>query len=553
MTRDPESGKDGSTKNDAATKKDGVTGNVFHGPAPFQLGDRNVQINHIHQAPPQRRPLVLTGAAVTTRHELAAAIRRDWAAARRQFFEGAATAGAPSDGWLGLLSWLRELDGLTAEDLTTQIELIDHRLRDQALPADLKLLHLLGWLDPAGEAVWRGTPVTVEALSEALRIGRIRESGPEWELYRDLCEGGLLDALARFTVLSALRGTQQAWNEVWESWRRLAARIPGLPSEAREWAGSGARGLLLAALLPYPQTTVWLRAACEHVPPPATGEIEWYDWLRERDGGPDTPIGWLVRTDFTAYAAAQAEAMRLQAAADLQNQRMAAVLDHAAALRDREWADYERRRLSPTARLEAVGRATLWLGAWGAATIPVPWVIWGWAEPDIAATVSWYLVALTLAAYAGWVPQVLRLGAAYRPPLHRVRECAEEARADRGSVRRGLIRAGGVAGAVLILGVLVHDVGVVVTTILVVPLLAVAFHFARIGALHDWADEHRERLRDYRSGRPDAGGIPQSIIQGVRSPSPGVRADAYREFLRQFTGLGHSGQDEGRDNGRRDR
>ncbi|WP_169982894.1 hypothetical protein [Microbispora sp. H10836] len=541
MTRDAESGRDG------------VSGNVFHGPAPFQLGDRNVQINHIHHPAPQRRPLVLAGAAVTTREELAAAVRLDWAAARRQFFEGAGTTGTPSDGWLGLLAWLHELDGLTADDLTAQIELVDHRLRDDGLPADLKLLHLLGWLDPQGEAVWRGTVVTPQSLSEACRIGRLGESGPEWELYRDLCDGGLLEALAGFTGLSALRGTQRAWDEAWHSWRRLAARVPGLPPEAREWAESGARGLLLAALLPYPESRTWLRAGCERVTPPPTGEIGWYDWLRARDGGSDTPVGWLVRADFTAFAAAQAEQQRHQAAVDRQNQRISTALDAASTLRDRQWADYERRRLSPSARSGAAVRAALWLGAWGAATIPVPWIMWGWARPDIAATVSWYVIALTLAAYAGRLPRVVQLGAAYQPPLRRVRAWAEEARTDRASVRRGLIRAGSVVGAVLILGVLVHDIGAVATTVLLVPLLAAAFYFARIGALHDWADEHRERLRDYQSRRAGSGGLPQNIARDVRSPSARLRADAYNAYIRQFTGLDHSGKDEDRDNGRRDR
>ncbi|GAA4205713.1 hypothetical protein [Microbispora amethystogenes] len=532
MSRDSESGGDG------------VSGNIFHGPAPFQLGDRNVQINHIHQATPHRRPLVLAGATLSTREELAAVIRRDWAAARRQFFEGAAATGAPSDGWLGLLAWLRDLGGLTADDLTAQIELIDHRLRDDALPADLKVLHLLGWLDPEGEPVWRGTVVTPESLSEACRIGRLEESGPEWEFYRDLCEGGLLDALSRFSRLRALRGTQQAWDEVWGSWQRLAAQVPGLPPEAREWAANGARGLLLAALLPYPEARTWLRAGRESVTPPPTGEIEWYDWLRARDGGPDTPVGWLVRADFAAFAAAQAEQRRRQAEADRQNQRIRTALDSASALRQRQWADYESSRLSPAARLEAVVRATLWLGAWGAATIPVPWIMWGWIRADIAATLSWYLVALTLAAYAGWLPKVLRLGAAYQPPLQRVREWAEEARADRERTRRGLFRAGSVVGFVLVFGVLLNDVGDILTTILLMPLLGAAFHFARIGAIHDWADDHRERLRDHRSRRAGAGDIPQHIAEGVRSPSAKVRADAYRAFMRQFTGLDHSEKDE---------
>ncbi|WP_405088881.1 hypothetical protein [Microbispora sp. NBC_01389] len=528
-----------------------MSGNVFHGPAPFQLGDRNVQINHIHQPAPQRRRLVLAGVAVTTREELAAAIRGNWAAARRQFFEGAVATGAASDGWLSLLAWLHELDGLTADDLTAQIELIDHRLRDDRLPADLKLLHLLGWLDPKGEAVWRGTVVTPESLSEACRIGRLGEGGPEWELYRDLCEGGLLDALSRFTALSALRGTQRAWDEVWASWRRLAVQVPGLPPEAREWAGSGARGLLLAALLPYAEARTWLRTGRESVTPPPTGEIEWYDWLRARHGGSDTPVGWLVRADFAAFAAAQAEQRRRQAEADRQIQRTRTALDSASALRQRQWADYEGRRLSPAARLEAVVRATLWLGAWGAATIPVAWIMWGWVRPDIAARLSWYLVTLTLAAYAGWLPRVIRLGAAYQPPLRRVRAWAEEARADRGRTRRGLFRAGLVVGFVLVFGVLLHDVGVILTTILLMPLLGAAFHFARKGAIDDWADDHRERLRDHQSRRAGAGDIPQHIAEGVRSPSARVRADAYHAFMRQFTGLDRGGKDDAdRENGR---
>ncbi|MBE3009065.1 hypothetical protein IL992_07645 [Microbispora sp. NEAU-D428] len=47
---------------------------------------------------------------------------------------------------------------------------------------------------------------------------------------------------------------------------------------------------------------------------------------------------------------------------------MVTALDSASALRDRQWADYESRRLPPTARLGAVVRAALWLGAWGSAT-----------------------------------------------------------------------------------------------------------------------------------------------------------------------------------------
>ncbi|MBX6168512.1 MAG: hypothetical protein IRY84_12855 [Thermobispora bispora] len=97
---------------------------------------------------------------------------------------------------------------------------------------------------------------------------------------------------------------------------------------------------------------------------------------------------------------------------------------------------------------------------------------------------------------------------------------------------------------------LVHDVGVIVTTVLFTPVLAAAFYFALIGALRDWDDEHRERLRDYTSRRAGSGNLPRHIVEGVASPSPAVRAQAYQAFIRQFTGLDdRDGTD--RDNGRR--
>lgn len=519
--------------------EDGVSGNTFRGPASFQVGDHNVQNIHFHQPGPRHGPLVLAGAAHTTREELAAAIRGDWETARRQFFERPATASEPSEGLLDLLSWLRGIDGLTVDDLSARIVLIDHRLRDDSLSPDLKLLHLLCWLAPEGEPVWRGAEVTLESLSEACRIGRLEESGPERELYCDVCRGGLLDAFSGFAALSTLRGTQHAWDEVWDSWLRLVARVPELPRDAQEWAEGSARGLLLAALLPHPGTQKWLRTARERVTPPATGVVEWYDRLRAQDGGPDTPTGWLVRTDFAAFASVQAKQQAQQAARDRENQRTWAMLDAASALRDRQWADYETRRLSLAARLGAVVRATLWVGAWGAATVLVAWLVWGWAFPAIARTMSWYLVALTLGAYAGRLPGVVRLGAAYQPPLRHLHRWAKM---DRTSIRRGLIRVGVVVGVVLFVGVMLHDTGTLLTTAFVAVLLISVYRAAR-SSLHDWDDEHRRRLRDYAARRADPRAGLGGIARDVRSPSARVRADGYHALLRQFTGLEHGADD----------
>ncbi|MGK5732071.1 hypothetical protein [Streptomyces sp. URMC 124] len=79
-------------------------------------------------------------------------------------------------------------------------------------------------------------------------------------------------------------------------------------------------------------------------------------------------------------------------------------------------------RCAPAARWGAGVRATLWLGAWGVVSVPAAWLVWGWTWPSMAATISWHLPLLTLAAYAARLPKAVRLGAAYSPPLRHPRK-----------------------------------------------------------------------------------------------------------------------------------
>ncbi|MFH8370531.1 trypsin-like peptidase domain-containing protein [Streptomyces sp. NPDC018031] len=462
-------------------------------------------VDALSSATRTRKPLVLAGTLHSAPRELAATIRAHWTTARQQFFDRAGgTPPGPTTGRRDLLTWLQQFDDPFTDDVEARRELIDRRLTDPEVTPDLKVLHLLGWLDPDGEAVWKGTRVTLESLATACLRGRLDTDGPAAEVYRDLRAGGLLEALADFTELRGLRGTQQAWDDAWRSWRRAAGPVD-LPDRAREWADGDARGMLLAALLPDPRTGEWIRTAFGRLTPPAAGRVAWYDRLCERGGDPGSPVGQLVRTDFAAYAAVDAERRAERAARAEEDRALAA----ARAEHERQWAACEARRLTPAARWGAAVRVTLWLGAWGVVTVPAAWLVWGWTRPSMAVTLAWHLPALSLAAYAARLPRAVRLGAAYRPPLRSPRKWLP---ADRASLRGGLLKAGFVFGAVLVAGVLLHDVGRILTTAFFACLCLTVYRYAGHGhqgpvpsSLRDWDDGHQARLRTRVTVRKEAG------------------------------------------------
>ncbi|GGY02289.1 hypothetical protein GCM10010324_56490 [Streptomyces hiroshimensis] len=436
-----------------------------------------------------RKPLALAGSLHSAPRDLAATVRTHWAAARQQFFDRMGTPSEPTDGWRDLLAWLQRFDDPFTDDVEGRRTLIDRWLTHPDVTPDLKVLRLLGWLDPDGEAAWKGTRVTMESLATACLQGRLDTEGPAAGIYRDLCAGGLLDALAAFTDLRGLGGTQEAWDDTWQAWQEVAGAA-GLPDAAREWAGDGARGLLLAALLPDPLAGERIRTALGRVMPPAPGRVGWYDRLCAQGGDPDSPVGLLVRSDFAAFAAADAQQLAQQAAREAEARAVAA----AHAEYERQWIVYEAARCTPAARLGAAARVTLWLGAWGVVTVPAAWLVWGWTWPSMAATVSWHLPGLTLAAYAARLPKAVRLGAAYQPPLRSPRRWLPAGLA---GIRGGLPKPAFVFGAVLVAGVLLHDVGLPLTTLFFVCLSIVVFRYAgrdegeASSALRGWDDEHR--------------------------------------------------------------
>ncbi|MGK5543140.1 S1 family peptidase [Streptomyces sp. URMC 127] len=504
-------------------------------------------VTELSSATRTRKPLALAGSLHVAPRDLAATIRAHWATARQQFFDRTGTPSDPTDGWRDLLAWLQQFDDPFTDDVEGRRTLIDRRLTNPDLTPDLKVLHLLGWLDPEGEAVWKGTPVTVESVATACLQGRVGTGGPATVLYGDLCAGGLLDALAAFTGLRGLRGTQQAWDDIRETWLQVAGAVR-LPGHAREWAEGDARGMLLAALLPGAPAGDRIRGVSGHLTPPAPGQIGWYDRLCEQAGDPGSPIGRLVRTDFAAYAAAEAERLEHRAARDSrQRAEEAARAEEARALaaahagHERQWAAYEAARCAPAARLGAALRAVLWLGIWGAASVLVAWLVWGWTWPSMAATLSWHLPLLTVAACAARLPKAVRLGAAYQPPLRHPGKWFPPGLA---SLRAGLVKAGFVFGAVVLAGVVLHDTGRTLTTILFVCLGGAVYVYAGHDegeaptTLRDWDDAHRARLRAHVTRQQEAAAHRDALPAGTRlSLLPArERADAYQSLLKDVAG-----------------
>ncbi|MFI2640631.1 serine protease [Streptomyces sp. NPDC018610] len=496
-------------------------------------GDRPFTVD-LSSVPRRPKPYRLAGVPHTTPRDLAVTLRAGWDVAREQLFEGGAAARGGSDKVQELSDWLRQFDDPVG-GVETHREATDQALADPQVGDDLKVLRLLCRLDPEGEPVWRGTAVTGEMLARACLRG-FENSGPELELFEALREGGLLETLAGFTRLRWMAGMQDAWTEAQAAWLRMIERAPDLPSGVSEWARGEAKVLLLVGLLTRHSSVARLRAFDERATPPPAGRVGWYDWMRSRDGGPETAIGWVVRTALAAYATAEfddAEAAE-RTAKEAAEARMARVLEHAREGRDRDWARLEAERCSSRAQLGAVTRAAAWMGVWGVVLVSVSWLMWGWARPDVAWRVAGEFGALSLAAFLGRLRTVLRLGAAYRPPVEDLGRWLRDE-----GFAAGVGRVCVIAALSLVAGVIAHS-GFWFVACLVLALTGVLVT-ARVGIVQDWDEDYQKRLKEFRS-RQD-GTVWSDITRDAQSPSPADRAKAYQKFTEQFGGLSPGSKD----------
>ncbi|WP_242885583.1 protein kinase domain-containing protein [Actinomadura litoris] len=310
--------------------------------------------------------LPFRGRRYSDRTELARALVDEWEHAAPYFFG----RGESGEAWRALRDWLA---GLPDDD--GRIDLVDGRLATR-LPPDVKLLHLVRWLDPALPPHFLGRRVTADdlpALAALATDHRHPDHRTACLLGRELWEQDLLPVLAGFEgggdlarIDGQWRAHVAAWNDLARWLRAQDAAPPGLAprlpdagirrDEAVRVAGGRPPGpsddppvvlLTLLALAARPAETHRLLAeAAAHAREAVSEPVPWFDWLA--DGAGDDPLRLFAVTRAVPEAVLETENRARRQDADRRRDE---------ALRAR-WAERERERLA--GRGAAMVRAALW-------------------------------------------------------------------------------------------------------------------------------------------------------------------------------------------------
>jgi hypothetical protein len=306
--------------------------------------------------------LPFAGRRYTDRAELAAALVDNWDEAARYFF-GRGVAG---EAWRTLRDWLARLDdadtGLSHNESHNEshIELIDAHLAGP-WPPDVKLLHLVRWLDPSLPPHYLGRRVTINDLPG---LAALANEAPHPDhrtaclIGRALWDHDLLPVLARFAggddlaaAGSRWRGQVTAWNEL-AGWLRgqlpqpVASRLPDAGAPGRDEPPVVLLTLLALAAKPA-ETGAMLSRAAVRARESVREPVPWFGWLA--DGAQGDPLRLLAVIRTAPDAALEAETY----VRDRHTARQQA------ADRERHWADRERARRA--GRAAAVARAVAWM------------------------------------------------------------------------------------------------------------------------------------------------------------------------------------------------
>ena len=306
--------------------------------------------------------LPFAGRRFTDRGELARALVDNWDDAARYFF----SRGAGGEAWRTLRDWLAQYD----ED--SRIELIDSQLAGSA-PPDVKLLHLVRWLDQSLPPHYLGRRVLAEDLA---RLAALASETPHPDhrtaclIGRGLWEHDLLPVLAAFTGGAGLAEVGARWRGHVTAWNELTGRLRGQlpPPVASRLPDAGVPGrdepptvlLTLLALAAKPaETGEMLAWAAVRARDSVREPVPWFGWLADSAG--DDPLRQLTVVRTAPDAVLDAEAV----VRDRHTARQQAVD------RERHWAERERRRIA--GRGAAIARAVAW-------SLPLLalWLVGGW-------------------------------------------------------------------------------------------------------------------------------------------------------------------------------
>ena len=304
------------------------------------------------------RGVPFDGRRYDDRAELARALVAGWDTAAPYFFG----RGESGEAFRALREWLTGLPD------DSSIELIDAHLTGD-LPPDVKLLHLVRWLDPGLPPHHLGRRVTAADLA-AMPILAGDRGHPDHELAcrlgRELWDRRLLPVLAGFDGGADLARVDERWREHVAAWNelarwlreqeatppRLAALLPDAGTSGGSPGGPGVDDppvvlLTLLALAARPAgTRERIAEAAARARASVTERVPWFEWIA--DGAGDDPLRLL------AVARAAPEAV-LEVEARVRERRAA---ERRADEARRAWAERERRRLA--GRNGAVRKAVAW-------------------------------------------------------------------------------------------------------------------------------------------------------------------------------------------------
>jgi eukaryotic-like serine/threonine-protein kinase len=301
-----------------------------------------------------RGALAFGGHSYTDRGDLARALVADWESAARYFFGAMFTPVGPSEAWRALREWLNGFD----DDPEGRIRLIDQSLTGDR-PPNVKLLHLLRWLDPTLEPHYLGLrllPEDLPALAGVIDDPGHPDRATAARAVREIWEFHLLPEFAAFAGGDELPTVNDRWHGLAAAWSRLANWLRSqLPRAAGRFPDAGARGyddppVVLATLLALAgrpaETEEALRQAAERARRQVREPVPWFGWLSEQAGEDPLRLFALVR-------AAPDAVLEIEGA---ERQRHEA--ERRAAEGMRQWDQRERQRLA--GRQAAVTRAVLW-------------------------------------------------------------------------------------------------------------------------------------------------------------------------------------------------
>jgi hypothetical protein len=305
--------------------------------------------------------LPFQGRRYARRDELARALVENWDHAAQYFFG----RGESGEAWRSLREWLADVPD------DSRIGLIDGYLMT-ALPPDVKLLHLVRWLDPALPPHFLGRRVTADDLPGLAALAgdhRHPDHRTAVLIGRALWEHHLLQVLAGFEGAAELARIDDRWRAHAAAWDDLVRWLRGqdampagvarrLPDAGAEEPPAVLPALLALAARPAEAHRL-IEAGAARAREAVSDPVPWFAWLA--DGAGDDPLRLLAVTRAAPEAVAESESRaRDRLTAEQREEALKA-----------QWAERERQRLA--GRDAAMVRAVLW-------TLPVLflWLAGSW-------------------------------------------------------------------------------------------------------------------------------------------------------------------------------